>query len=77
STSELSVPPIVMLFFFLMGTISFAYILGNLGIMLRQRNMFLPALLFVCLMGISTKIEKHNKLNNKKLGNGTQTLSAK
>ncbi|MGB0950336.1 MAG: HEPN domain-containing protein, partial [Marinirhabdus sp.] len=50
-----------MLFFFLMGTISFAYILGNLGIMLRQRNMFLPALLFVCLMGISTKIEKLNR----------------
>lgn len=31
-----------MFFFFLMGTVSFSIILGNLGIMLRQKNMFIP-----------------------------------
>ncbi len=31
-----------MLIFFLIGTMSFSLILGNLGIMLRQKNMFIP-----------------------------------
>jgi len=34
-----------MLVFFLLGTISFSLILGNLGIMLRQKNMFIPLFL--------------------------------
>jgi len=34
-----------MLFFFLLGAISFSMILGNLGIMLRQKNMFIPLFL--------------------------------
>lgn len=40
-----------MLLFFIMGSISFSLVLGNLGIMLRQKNMFIPALIF---MGIWT-----------------------
>ncbi len=36
-----------MLFFFLLGTLSFSLILGNLGIMLRQKNMFIPVILIV------------------------------
>jgi len=38
-----------MLIFFLLGTISFSLILGNLGIMLRQKNMFMP---FFLIFGI-------------------------
>jgi hypothetical protein len=34
-----------MVIFFLTGTISFSLVLGNLGIMLRQKNMFIPSLL--------------------------------
>ncbi len=36
-----------MLIFFLLGTISFSLILGNLGIMLRQKNMIIPLLLIL------------------------------
>ncbi|MFC7357407.1 hypothetical protein ACFQO1_06895 [Jejudonia soesokkakensis] len=38
-----------MLIFFLLGTVSFSLILGNLGIMLRQKNMFIP---FFIVFGI-------------------------
>lgn len=44
--------------FLIVGVVSFSLILGNLGIMLRQKNMFLPILLFLCLYSIS---EKHNR----------------
>lgn len=44
--------------FFIIGTVSFSLILGNLGIMLRQKNMFIPALLFLCLWAFSYIIEK-------------------
>lgn len=47
-----------ILIFFLLGTISFSMILGNLGIMLRQKNMFIPCLLFLCLWGMSKAVEK-------------------
>lgn len=39
--------------FFMMGALTFSLILGNLGIMLREKNMFTPALLFICLWGFS------------------------
>jgi hypothetical protein len=39
--------------FLIIGSLTFSLILGNLGIMLRQKNMFIPALLFVCLWGFS------------------------
>ncbi|WP_432411014.1 hypothetical protein [Rasiella sp. SM2506] len=44
--------------FLILGAISFSLILGNLGIMLRQKNMFIPALLFICLWAFSYKTEK-------------------
>ncbi len=44
--------------FLIMGVISFSLILGNLGIMLRQKNMFLPILLFLCLYSISEKYRR-------------------
>ncbi|MFK5981648.1 MAG: hypothetical protein QM499_01950 [Flavobacteriaceae bacterium] len=36
---------IAILVFFILGTISFSMILGNLGIMMRQKNMFIPSLI--------------------------------
>ncbi|MEZ4779874.1 MAG: hypothetical protein R2786_10885 [Flavobacteriaceae bacterium] len=48
--------------FTLVGVVSFSLILGNLGIMLRQKNMFIPALLFIFLWGFSYQAEiKNNK----------------
>lgn len=44
--------------FFVVGTLSFSLILGNLGIMLREKNMFIPALLFICLWGFSYSYKK-------------------
>ena len=38
-----------MVFFFLIGTVLFSFILGNLGIMLRQKNMFIPVFLIIGL----------------------------
>lgn len=43
--------------FFLIGTISFSFILGNLGIMLRQKNMFIPLLIFIVLYTLSKNKE--------------------
>ncbi|WP_438969197.1 hypothetical protein [Nonlabens sp.] len=45
--------------FLIVGTLSFSLILGNLGIMLRQKNMFIPALLFICLWAFSYQQQKH------------------
>lgn len=47
--------------FFLLGSLTFSLILGNLGIMLRQKNMFIPALLFICLWSFSYSIDQKNK----------------
>lgn len=44
--------------FLTIGAVSFSLILSNLGIMLRQKNMFIPALLFICLWGFSYQTEK-------------------
>lgn len=51
------------LIFFLMGSISFSLILGNLGIMLRQKNMFIPCLLFLSLYALSYKHEVSTELS--------------
>lgn len=42
-----------MVFFLLVGTIAFCQSLGNLGIMIRMRNMFLPGLLIFILWSFS------------------------
>ncbi len=47
--------------FFLLGALTFSLILGNLGIMLRQKNMFIPALLFICLWAFSYTTEEKLK----------------
>ena len=41
-----------MVVFFLLGTVSFSLILGNLGIMLRQKNMFIPIFLLFGIWAI-------------------------
>ncbi|MEZ4859230.1 MAG: hypothetical protein R2781_10505 [Flavobacteriaceae bacterium] len=52
--------------FLLMGVISFSLILGNLGIMLRQKNMFIPALLFIYLWSYSFSCQlKENQSYNR------------
>jgi len=57
-----------MFLFVLMGTVSFSLILGNLGIMLRQKNMFIPALLFICLWGFSYNIQEKHKRRTRNRG---------
>ncbi|AFL82354.1 hypothetical protein Aeqsu_2913 [Aequorivita sublithincola DSM 14238] len=47
-----------MFIFLIIGSVTFSIILGNLGIMLRQKNMFIPALLFICLWSFSYNAEK-------------------
>ena len=47
-----------MFLFLLFGVITFPQILGNLGIMLRQKNMFTPSLLFLCLWAFSYSHEQ-------------------
>lgn len=55
-----------MFIFFLMGALTFSLILGNLGIMLREKNMFTPALLFICLWGLSYAQQQKMKGINRK-----------
>jgi hypothetical protein len=47
-----------MMIFLIMGSISFSLILGNLGIMLRQKNMFMPSLIFIILWSVSYAQER-------------------
>jgi hypothetical protein len=44
-----------LVFFLLIGTLAFSQTLGNLGIMIRMRNMFLPGMLIYVLWAFSTK----------------------
>lgn len=55
-----------MFLFLIMGTVSFSLILGNLGIMLRQKNMFILSLLFICLWGLSNKIQRDQKVSKQR-----------
>ena len=42
-----------IIFYFLLGSIAFSLILGNMGIMMRQKNMFIPLfLIFICVSKI-------------------------
>ena len=52
-----------MMIFLIMGSISFSLILGNLGIMLRQKNMFMPSLIFIILWSVS--YARQRKLNSR------------
>ncbi len=47
--------------FFLIGTLTFSLILGNLGIMLREKNMFTPAFFFFCLWAYSYATEQQRQ----------------
>ena len=47
-----------MVYFLLIGTFAFAQSLGNLGIMIRMRNMFLPGLIFFILYYFSNAVVK-------------------
>lgn len=51
-----------LLLFFLLGTFVFAQSLGNLGIMLRMRNMLLPGMLIYILWALSYKKQEKHKL---------------
>ena len=54
-------------FFLLIGTLTFSLILGNLGIMLREKNMFTPLFLIMAywLLSVSSfKINRNNLKNN-------------
>lgn len=57
-----------LVFFLIIGTFAFSQSLGNLGIMIRMRNMFLPGLLIFILWSFSYKkqktIEKAGKFKN-------------
>ena len=42
-----------MVFFLIIGTLAFSQSLGNVGIMIRMRNMFLPGLIIFLLWHFS------------------------
>jgi len=46
-----------LLFFLIIGTLAFSQSLGNVGIMIRMRNMFLPGFLIYILWGMSYRKE--------------------
>lgn len=51
--------------FLIFGVVTFSLILGNLGIMLRQKNMFIPSLLFICLWAFSNQLK--NEADKKRI----------
>lgn len=55
-----------MVFFLIIGTLAFSQSLGNIGIMIRMRNMFLPGLLIFILWSFSYRqqiLKEKNKKN--------------
>ncbi|MEC4005496.1 hypothetical protein OX283_012570 [Flavobacterium sp. SUN052] len=50
-----------MMYFLIIGTLAFSQSLGNLGIMLRMRNMFLPGLLLFILWHLSYLEDKNEE----------------
>lgn len=54
-----------LVFFLLIGTLAFSMSLGNLGIMLRMRNMFLPGMLIFIMWSMSCHYIKKNRLHLK------------
>lgn len=63
-----------LLFFLIIGTLAFSQSLGNVGIMIRMRNMFLPGVLIYILWAMSYQKEILLKLKTMKSG-GTKVLS--
>ena len=53
-----------MLLYLFIGTLAFSQTLGNLGIIIRMRNMFLPGLLIFFLWSFSYAREKNIKKKN-------------
>lgn len=53
-----------LVFFLIIGTLAFSQSLGNLGIMIRMRNMFLPGLLLFILWAFSYR--KEQEMNKKR-----------
>lgn len=51
-----------MLIFFILGTLAFSQILGNLGIMLRQKNMFIPVFFIFGYYLIAYNYNKKRKI---------------
>lgn len=55
-----------LLIFLVIGTIAFSLSLGNMGIMLRMRNMFLPGMLIFICWSYSYSLERRIKLKTQK-----------
>ncbi len=55
-----------MVLFFILGTVSFSLILGNLGIMLRQKNMFIPLFLIFGILTIYNNTKIYEGTSNNK-----------
>ncbi|MCG2611281.1 hypothetical protein LZZ90_07160 [Flavobacterium sp. SM15] len=53
-----------LVFFLIIGTLAFSQSLGNLGIMIRMRNMFLPGLIIFILWAFSYRKELELKRKN-------------
>lgn len=51
-----------LVIFLIIGTITFSQSLGNLGVMIRMRNMFLPGLIIFILWSFSYRKQLSNKL---------------
>ena len=54
-----------MVFFLIIGTLTFSQSLGNIGIMIRMRNMFLPGLLIFILWSFSYRQQISMRKNKK------------
>jgi hypothetical protein len=50
-----------LIYFLIIGTLAFSQSLGNLGIMLRMRNMFLPGLIIFILLHLSNLEEEEEE----------------
>lgn len=65
-----------LFFFFLIGSIAFSTSLGNLGIMMRQKNMLVPGMLIFMFWVLSSRKEEliNKYMRIKKSNNGSQIL---
>ena len=50
-----------MIYFLIVGTLAFSQSLGNIGIMIRMRNMFLPGMLIFILWSIAYRMQLKQK----------------
>ena len=63
-----------LVFFLIIGTLTFSQTLGNLGIMLRMRNMFLPGMLIFIIWSYSYQQQKKIERENHRIRKG-KTIS--